>query len=407
MRNLSIDSSGRIALPRQAVKDIGSRPLEVKSLSSRHVLLAAEGEGEELILTGGLGEVGVADLLSFFNMFRKTGILRFSLPGGSKDLYFQGGEIVFAASSFPEEGLEEILCSLGKISRDHLQRLQDRVTARTTIGKLLVEKGAVSPKDLWLATRQQVEAIVYSLFGWHQGSYSFWSKSLEKDEIIRLSMSTQNLIMEGLRRADERGLYMRRIGTLDVIPVPGDRPAENLSALAQRIMRVIREGRYDVRTLLRYSGADEFDGLRTLYQLVEKGVVRLEEAPPDAVGGDLGEVLAVFNGALVALYRQVSSKSPDFRQEMQIFLRDLPQPFSYVFREAALREDGAIDGGRILANLAGLEEGDKKKLLAEALNELIFAECAAARQVLGAEASAELIRRVQGVTRRVKNLIGR
>ena len=34
-----------------------------------------------------------------------------------------------------------------------------------------------------------------------------------------------------------------------------------------------------------------------------------------------------------------------------------------------------IDGGRILANLAGLEEGDKKKLLADGLSELIYMEC--------------------------------
>jgi hypothetical protein len=85
----------------------------------------------------------------------------------------------------------------------------------------------------------------------------------------------------------------------------------------------------------------------------------------------------------------------------------LPQPFSYVFRQTSLREDGSVDGGRILANLAGLEEGDKLRLLADSLSELIYMECIAARRELGAADSAELIKRVQAVSTRVQALIGR
>ncbi len=408
MTKLTIDSIGRLPLPHRVARELGQLPLEVTSHSPHHLLLTSAAEGEELVMAGCLGEVGIADLLSFFNMFRKTGVLRFALNGGAKDLYFQNGEVVFAASSFPEEDLGEILCGLGKVDRGSLQRIRPVVTARNTIGKVLVEKGAVAPKDLWLATRQQVENIIYNLFAHHQGSFSFVSKSLEGEEIVRLSMSTQNMIMEGLRRVDERALFMRRIGSLEAVPVPGDKPVqEGLPAPAKRMMLVIREGRFDAREVLRKSGVEEFEGLRMLHQLLEKGAVRMEDAPPVAVDGELGKILAVFNGALVALFARVSASHPDFGQEMRVFLRDLPQPFSYVFRDAALREDGSVDGGRILGNLAGLEEGDKKKLLAEALSELIFAECAAARRELGVEASAELTQRVQDVTRRVKNLIGR
>ncbi len=107
-----------------------------------------------------------------------------------------------------------------------------------------------------------------------------------------------------------------------------------------------------------------------------------------------------------ACYRRIHQKTADFRQEIELFLRDLPQPYSYVFRDIHLREDGTVDGGRILANLAGLEEGDKKKLLAEALSELIYMECHAARRDLPAAESTELIQRVQDVSRRVKTLIG-
>jgi hypothetical protein len=90
-----------------------------------------------------------------------------------------------------------------------------------------------------------------------------------------------------------------------------------------------------------------------------------------------------------------------------LLLRDLPQPVSAVFNDVTLQADGAVDGGRLLANLAGLEEGDKKRLLADSLNELLYMECLAARRELGAADSAELIQRVQDISRRVKTLIGR
>jgi hypothetical protein len=81
--------------------------------------------------------------------------------------------------------------------------------------------------------------------------------------------------------------------------------------------------------------------------------------------------------------------------------------FFYVFRDTSLRENSTLDGDRILANLAGLEEEDKKKLLADALSELVYMECIFARRELGAVESAELIRRVQEISWRMKSLVGR
>ena len=408
MARLTIDSHGRIGpLPPAAARDLGSQALAAVSHSDRHLLLTTVLPGEEVSMAGLLGDLGVADLLSFFNMFRKTGILRFTLEGGGKDLYFQQGEVVSATSSFADEDLGEIVYGLGKVDRNTLQKARQFVSPRNSLGKVLVEKGFVSSKDLWQAIRGQVETIVYHLFTFHQGGYAFIVKALEDEEIVRLSMSTQNLIMEGLRRVDERALFMRRIGSLDAVPVLARQEAEGLTGTQKRLMQLVEAEVGDVREVLRRSGVGEFDALRLLYQLVEKGVLRIEEAPPLAVDGELGEILTIYNGALTALYRAVAAKTPDFDQEIRLFLRDLPQPFSYVFRDASIEEDGSISGGKILANLAGLEEGDKKKLLADALSELIYMECIVARQELGAAASAELIRRVQKISSRVKDLVGR
>ena len=404
---ISIGDQGKITLPPRVARQLKDRELELLSSSSQHLLLAASGAGGELVLAGQLGEFSVTDLLSLVNMFRKTGILHFQLAGGEKSIYFQQGEVVFATSTFPEEDLGEVLYALGKVDRATLEKARQFATTRTTVGKILVEKQAVSSKDLWAASRSQVESIVYNLFPYHSGSFSFLSKPLDNEQIVRLSMGTQNLIMEGLRRVDERGLFLRTIGSLDQRIVVADVVPDGLTQPEQELVTAMIGQEPLVRDVLRKSGYGEFEGLRLLFQLQEKKIISFAEVVEETLEGPAGQIMTIFNGALKVLYDQISERNAQFCDEVHYFLRDLPQPFSFVFRDVTLRSDGTLDGTRIMHNLAGLGEGDKERLLVDAINELIYMECLAARRELGTEQSASLLNRVQEISRRVKELIGR
>lgn len=406
MSEVRIEKGGKLQLPSNVLKLMGDQPLRLSSCSVQHLLLESATNADKVLMTGLVGDIGIVDLLSFFNMFRKSGLLQFTLPGGSKELYFQNGEIVYATSTFPEEEIGEILYKLGKFDRDILQGARQFANGEIPLGKILADQGIITSQDLWAATKNQVETITYNLFAFHEGSYVYTNVKPDEDKIVRLSMTTQNLIMEGLRRVDERALYIQQVKSLDAMPVATGKVPNDLDSISQRMVALVQSGVGDVSELLRRSGSGEFDALRLLSQLVERGVVTMEEAPTVAVEGVLGEVVKIFNGVLVAMHGVVSAKNPRFREEISRFLRDLPQPFSYVFRQTTLKEDGSIDGGRILANLAGLEEGDKLRLLSEALSELVYMECIAARRELGAADSAELIKRVQDVSQRVRDLIG-
>lgn len=401
-----IDNSGKIGLTSQVAAAIGNRQLEVVSYSSCHALLADTDDGP-LIMAGVLGDVTVTDLLSFCNMFRKNGSLLFTLKGGSKELFFVEGEIVFASSTFPHEAMPEVLYDLGKINQATLKRIKEVGSSAVPVGKLLVEKEIITPKDLWLATRQQTEAVVCSLFTFQSGSFCMRERTVEEEKIVRLSMNTQNLIMEGLRRVDERALYMREIPSMEAVPVLGNQRGLKFTDDEQKLVELIRDDHCNVKELLRLAGLGEFEGLKTLHQLIRKKTVSLETPAVAEVKGDLGDLLSVFNGALVAMTKQISVVNPSFLDEAQIFIRDLPQPYSYVFRDVTVDKDGSVDGGRIMANLDGLEEGDKKRLLADALSEVVYMECIAAKENLPNEESAELIKRVQKVSERIKSLIGR
>lgn len=407
MSELKINADGSLVLPLAIRHQLGPDALHALSSSSGHLLLGKVGEDNPVLISGVLGELSVTDLLSFFNMFRKTGILHFALENGRKSLYFQQGEVVFASSTFASEDLGELLFSLGQVERETLQQVRPQLHGRTTLGKLLVERGVVSPKDLWLATRGQVEGIVYSLFAEQQGSFYFESRALDEEQILRLSMSTQNLIMEGLRRQDEEALFMRKIISLDYYPILNGTIPENPGQLESRLLRCAETGKLNARDLFRKAGLREFDGIRTLYTLLEKRLLQMEDAPACEIEGPLGEILAIYNNLFKLLYRQMSKAFPDFYQEVAGLLNDLPQPYSFVLRDVELQEDGTLDGHRILTNLSGLEEGDSEKLLADSLRELVYMEIMTVRRELEAEEARLLIARVQETTIRVRNLVER
>ena len=401
-----IDSNGRISLPSPVMSVVGKTPMGILSYSPVHVLV---GSSEDVVpsVAGNLGDVTVTDLLSFYNMFRKTGSILFTLKSGNKELFFEDGEVVYAQSSFVSENLPEILYDLGKINQTTLKKIHEVGGTNSSVGKVLVEKAVITTKDLWLASRQQVESIVFNLFSFQEGSFCFLPSKIDQEKVVRLSMNTQNLIMEGLRRVDERALYMRDIRSLDSVPVLSDQRGQKLDENEAVLVELIREGRVNVKEILRRSGLGEFEALRTLYQLLNKKVVTLEDPVVAEAKGELGDMVTIFNGALVALARQISVVNSTFMDEVQSFLRDLPQPYSYVFRDVSVQDDGSVDGGRIMGNLDGLEEGDKKRLLADSLSELIYMECLAAKESLPAEESADLIKRVQKISERIKGLVGR
>ncbi len=404
MYRVTLDDSGRVNLPHRVLSALKGRDLQVASSSPQHILLAVEGERVPC-MSAVLGAVAIADVLSFFNMFRQTGILYLDIPDGNRQVFFQDGEIIFATSQRVEEGLGEILCEIGKLERSQLSLVRTELSAGDTLSKILVKKNLVAARDLWLATRQQVETIVYNLFSCDDGSCYFAAGDLKRDDIVKLSMSTQNLIMEGLRRVDEKALYLRRLRSFEsMLEYTGKDPAE-LSDEEKKVVELTYSSPGQVSQLMARSGLPEFDALRVLHQLVEKRFLKVNESKAEPVGEAFTELFEVFNGVLCLLHDCVESKSRGLSEDANRFMREAPHPMNYVFRGVRLNQDGSVEGGQLIKNLTGLEERDQKKLLVDSLNELVYAECLSVRHVLGSQGSSDVIRRVHEIVSRTRKLV--
>lgn len=406
MYQVEVDDRGRVALPRRIVAGLDAPKLQVESCSAGHILLGVHGaQKPEVIVT--LKTVGIPDVLSFFNMFRKTGILHLDLADGLRRLFFKDGEIIFATSDRLEDDLGEVLCEMGKLERKDLRSVRSEVSSAANLSQLLVKRQLVAARDLWLATRQQVESIVYALFAYDSGSCFFVPADPEQDNIVRLSMSTQNLIMEGLRRVDEKALYWRRLRRPEAMLGYSGKAPQGLSSEEKNMMRQLYVTGQSVRKLLGTSEMSEYDALRTLYQLVEKGMLEVTEREEhlQPLAAELETILAIFNEMLALLYAQASPHSGEMLAEINRFIRELPDPHIYVFRGVQIHPDGTLDMRALAENLHGLELAEQKRLLVEALTEVVYQECSMARRALGAAAATDMVRRVQEFTMRARKLL--
>jgi hypothetical protein len=219
-----------------------------------------------------------------------------------------------------------------------------------------------------------------------------------------LALRTQNLIMEGLRRSDERQVFMRTLRSHEATPVATGKSVDELPAKEERLLAMASSGKLTVRDLIARSGLEEFQTLSLLHRLVERRLLTIPTPETPELSADLAELLAVANGVLAALYQKINEKNHNFGLEMRLFLRDLPQPFAAVLRHVVVTAKGTIDGRQIAGNLACYPADQQHTLLAETLSELVFMACMAARRDLDDANSLRLVQQAQEIALRINQL---
>ena len=406
MIRIKLDSADCIALPAAIANGLNRRELTLASRSQRHLLLTTEGGGEgQIALAGSIGDLQIVEVLSIVNMFRKSGLLHFSLEGGSKDLHFDEGELVSATSTYPEEELGEFLLIAGKIDRDTLIKVRQAAgNDPQALRAQLLQGGRITEQDLRDANSAQIEAIVYHLIPCQQGDFIFVQRRNTVAPTTSLALRTQNLIMEGLRRSDERQVFMRTLRSHDAMPVATGNSVADLPAEEERLLALASSGKLTVRDLIARSGLGEFQTLSLLHRLAGRRLLTIPTPATPELSADLAEILAIANGVLAALYQKINEKNHNFGLEMRLFLRDLPQPFAAVLRHVVITDKGTIDGSQIAGNLANYPADEQRALLAETLSELVFMACMAARRDLGDQNSLRLVQQAQEIAIRINQL---
>lgn len=338
---------------------------------------------ERLALQGDLSLVQFADVLTFVSMVRRSGKLVLIHEELERTIFWNRGEIVFATSNSPEHSLGQFLLRNGKINEDQYLESRERLTRDTRHGKLLVQMGAISPKDLWWGVKNQVLEIVYSLFAWETGEFAFFESDEQLQERILLSLNTSAIIMEGIRRLDEGAMIRERITSLAIVyaVVPGSEaqlPALELSDQEIELFHLI-DGSRSIRALIRDSSLTEFETLRILYQLVSARLIEevreekkrapvfldVEDSP------ELLRIISTYNDMFGRLFDSLAAAIEENRAR-EVFMTTLQNAeANELWNGVFFDQDGRFDENMLIANISELPFEQRKSVLEDGLNTLL------------------------------------
>ena len=146
---------------------------------------------------------------------RWTGTATLTLGGVGKSVFFEGGRLVFASSTSQDDRLGELLLRRGRITLQQLTEAVGALGSGKRLGAVLVEQGALTPKDLVRGVVEHTQEIIYSLFQWTEGRYRLQEGRAASTEAITLRLSTPAAILDGIRRIDSWGRIERAVGGID------------------------------------------------------------------------------------------------------------------------------------------------------------------------------------------------
>lgn len=350
---------------------------------------------------GDLELIGFSDVIQFLAGGRKSGALIVERPDGvQRHVYFDKGEIIAASSSRPEDYLGQILLRRGAVKEGELERALREKASGKRLGDALVERGLVSAGDVEHFLAEQFRRIVFDTFHWTRGSFRFVSGAKPEAGRVAHSMSADNFVLEGLRRLDEGRLIERRLPADDVVLVAMPDPPERfeLSSLDRKVLEGLRDGgtRADLLRMLR---ADEFELKKSVFKLMEAGLLESPRQRPAAspesearLATELREMIGAYNGIFTLIHQSVRLEADaDVEPPVASYLKAEGVRGNQLLQGLKVQRDGGLDPGALLANLERMPAERRRRVLADALGSMLTYQLGVVRERVGSEVATGIL----------------
>ena len=233
------------------------------------------------MLKGDLSSFSLGEIFQSLAINNHTGTLRITSRDSDKLIYFDQGDIRrFSHGTSKELRIGEALVRLGKITTDDLEDAYGaEEKTSTSFGIALLKKGLVTKDDVVTALTIKIQEELYDLFLWTSGHFEFQMNHCLDDSFDELQKSagvkitTNSVIMEGLRRLDEWHVIHTRIKTYNEIFVRTTGRPDGLEDLDDQFLDSI-DGTRPVHELFESYCGSRFALCKLLLDLFEAGHVR-------------------------------------------------------------------------------------------------------------------------------------
>ncbi len=245
----------------------------------------------EKAIEGNLARSALPDLLLFLQSGHRTGLLALERADQEAKIFLREGTPVFAASTNPELGLGNLLVKQGKVTAERVeQALARQRLSRLRIGQILTAEQALSEAELASLLKIQVAEVVFDVFTWREGMFSFWERTPPPPSAVTLETDLPNLLMEAARRTTDRTAVTKLFGDQSLVPesiMNPERVRQSITLTPEewRIFFLV-DGRRSLAEICDSAGSMETTALETLgtFHLARLIVLRpaQEPSPPAA-----------------------------------------------------------------------------------------------------------------------------
>jgi len=317
-----------------------------------------------------------AAVLSAIHEAKRSGLVLYRYRQLEKQIYIDGGEVVFASSNQSVDRLGECLLRSGAITLAELREAEAAFQPGDRFGRVLVDRGMLTPRELWNGVRSQVEEIVRSLFAVPSGRLWFWEGDIRPDNVVRLSLETARLISEGQQRSVELRRFLTVLDDARVqLSQTGAAKPASLAGNERAIFGAIGAGSA-FATVVTQLGIDRESAARSIQLLRLVGAVKLmrlpdaaAKPPQDSALSARAEAFAKLIGAMAdALAKADGDRSVEARLARE--LHDVSARFPALLAGFELSKGGALDAQNLADRAAHVPEGGED-VLAAAMGELV------------------------------------
>jgi DNA-binding response OmpR family regulator len=229
------------------VEDYLTKPVYIREILTRVNLAMQRKEREGIGRTsktrfaGSLSDMGLVDLLQTIDVSRKSGVLRLSSGLKRGSVFFNEGRVLDA--------------ELGTLSG---------------------------------------EAAIYRFLLWSEGEFELDFRDVRRED--KLAVSTQGLLMEGMRRLDEWSRLQEQLPSMaTVFDVNHDELSQRLAEIPDEINVVLRlfDGRRTLAEVLDESASDDLATLNAVSKLYFEGFLLARELPAEEPPDELLEDMQI------------------------------------------------------------------------------------------------------------------
>ncbi len=220
-----------------------------------------------------------------------SGALRLTREQAKTVIYFDAGEIIYAASNLRAFRLNESVRRWNILSEHQLAGVQEK-TSDLEVGAALVETGALNREKLDALMSRQVSELLCHLLLWTEGDWEF-DPRVRLAEDVRVTIKPEKLLIESARRLPVEFVAGRFTNKSEKL-FPESQAADELNLLPTEAFVLTRvDTALSINELLTVGGLPEAETLHIIYTLALGGFLRRESWPQALSAQELARARAV------------------------------------------------------------------------------------------------------------------